>query len=438
MTPRIESSARAGTAPFAPPCLARQPIVDRDQRIVGYAVTFRSSEPEASTAAGLPPAEALALDGVRMLALLLGEQDAESALGRMQLFVPVSGALIATDFVDLLDPARTVLMLGPDVEPTLPTAERIDALCTRGFRIALDGAAALGSSALWLPHAALVRIDTACDAAAIAPIASTNALRRHGARLLSSGVESHAQFDALHRSGVDFFQGSWFAKPQTLRAKTIQPAWGALLRALSLAQQDAPPQAIEAALRVDAALTFRLLRYIGAAGIGGGRGPMRCVADAVSLVGYRALTRWLGMLLVTTDGGPDHASSALARTALTRARMMELLPRAKAGSGAEAAGDDAGLADAGVDAQQRFLVGLFSLMDVMLEMPMERVLDRLPLPLTVARSEAGGCDAVFRGEPTTLAAIANAGVPLDTMTVEGDRALAQRFIDIFELPPKAF
>lgn len=58
--------------------------------------------------------------------------------------------------------------------------------------------------------------------------------------------------------------------------------------------------------------------------------------------------------------------------------------------------------------------------------------------LTVARGETGGCDAVFKGEPTTLAGIAYGGLSLDSMQVEGNRALAQRFVDIFELPPKAF
>lgn len=382
MTQRTEPSCAGERRPFAPPCLARQAIVDRDQRIVGYAVSFRASAPDPQGDAGTPAERGAALDGVRMLATLLNDQDPDCAIGRTQLFVPVDGALIETEFLDLLDPARTVLMLGPDVEPTLGTAERIDALCTRGFRIALEDAAVLGSSALWLPRAALVRIDTASDAAAIAPIASSNALRRHGARLLASGVESHAQFDALHRSGVDLFQGSWFAQPQALHAKTIQPAWSALLRALSLAQQDAPPQAIEAALRIDPALAFRLLRYIGAAGIAGGRGPLRSVADAVSLVGYQALTRWLGMLLVTTDGGPDQASSALARTALTRARMMEALPAAAMAATGPGTQETA----AENDGQQRFLAGLFSLLDVMLEMPMERVLDRMPLSQALAEA----------------------------------------------------
>ena len=58
--------------------------------------------------------------------------------------------------------------------------------------------------------------------------------------------------------------------------------------------------------------------------------------------------------------------------------------------------------------------------------------------LTIARGEVTGCDAVFRAEPTRLAAIVYGGLSLDNISVEGNRKLAKRFIDIFELPPKAF
>lgn len=57
--------------------------------------------------------------------------------------------------------------------------------------------------------------------------------------------------------------------------------------------------------------------------------------------------------------------------------------------------------------------------------------------LTVARGDLEGCDVVFTGEPTMLAAVVYGGVPLDTMQVEGDRQLAERFISLFQLPSKA-
>lgn len=57
--------------------------------------------------------------------------------------------------------------------------------------------------------------------------------------------------------------------------------------------------------------------------------------------------------------------------------------------------------------------------------------------LTVARGETEGCEVVFAGEPTVLAGVVYGGQPLDRMEVTGDRRLARRFVDLFELPPKA-
>jgi DNA-binding HxlR family transcriptional regulator len=57
--------------------------------------------------------------------------------------------------------------------------------------------------------------------------------------------------------------------------------------------------------------------------------------------------------------------------------------------------------------------------------------------LTVRRGDVQGCDAVITAEPTTLAAVVYGGLPLDNVQVHGDAKLVRRFVDLFELPPKA-
>ena len=57
--------------------------------------------------------------------------------------------------------------------------------------------------------------------------------------------------------------------------------------------------------------------------------------------------------------------------------------------------------------------------------------------LNVARGEVEGCNVVFYGEPVILAGVVYGGLPLDSMQVRGDIQLAERFVDLFELPSKA-
>jgi DNA-binding HxlR family transcriptional regulator len=56
--------------------------------------------------------------------------------------------------------------------------------------------------------------------------------------------------------------------------------------------------------------------------------------------------------------------------------------------------------------------------------------------LDVERSEVKGCDVVFTGAPSAVAAVIHGGAPLETIGVEGDMALAKRFRTLFPLPPK--
>ena len=54
----------------------------------------------------------------------------------------------------------------------------------------------------------------------------------------------------------------------------------------------------------------------------------------------------------------------------------------------------------------------------------------------VVRGEAGAGDALFTASPTAIAAVVYGGAPIDSLLVEGDRQLAERFVRLFPLPAK--
>ena len=56
--------------------------------------------------------------------------------------------------------------------------------------------------------------------------------------------------------------------------------------------------------------------------------------------------------------------------------------------------------------------------------------------LVAHRGEPAAAELIITAEPTMLAAVVYAKQPLDLVGIEGDRALFQRFVDLFELPPK--
>jgi len=119
---------------------------------------------------------------------------------------------------------------------------------------------------------------------------------------------------------------------------------------------------IEDAFKRDPALSFKLLRYINSVGFGLSC-EIQSIRHALTVIGTKQLFRWLTLLMVTA--GQNSISSALMKTSIIRGRLTELLGESYFGK----AGQD-----------NLFTIGVFSLLDVMLGMPMDEVLSKIDLP----------------------------------------------------------
>src|SRR5262249_7353595 len=129
-----------------------------------------------------------------------------------------------------------------------------------------------------------------------------------------------------------------------------------------LGSESTTDAALEAAFRTDLGLCYKLLRMVNAAAIGG-RG-ISSISHAMRLVGRRTLQRWLSVILVASLGSQSDVSHEMALTAMTRGRMCELVVTN---------------ARRPTDAGSAFIVGLLSLLDVLLEVPMDKILERIDL-----------------------------------------------------------
>jgi hypothetical protein len=128
----------------------------------------------------------------------------------------------------------------------------------------------------------------------------------------------------------------------------------------ALVEGRAPRELVEL-IKADVTLSHRLLRHASMAGIAQGRVP-QSIQDAVVLLGTRELHRWLCVLLA--DAGASPISTALHETALTRGRLAELLAQARGEPSSE----------------QLFVLGAFSLLDLLLDVPLDVALALTPLP----------------------------------------------------------
>src|SRR5690606_31039992 len=188
-------------------------------------------------------------------------------------------------------------------------------------------------------------------------------LRQYDVRLVAEKVETRLARDICRQVGFDYFQGYFFCRPQSYAKRSLPMNWLSVLRLLNMVQDlDVSDSEIEEAFRTDLPLTYKLLRMVNSAGVGG-RG-IESVGQALRLLGRGAVYRRLALLMVSqacTNGGLQYE---LLRHTLVRARLCELLAERTGGP---------------VGADAAFLAGLLSTLDALLGVSMEQALEGIAL-----------------------------------------------------------
>jgi EAL and modified HD-GYP domain-containing signal transduction protein len=346
--------------------IARQPILDRDQNTHGYELLFRagpenffhSNDPDAATCHTID------------FSLLSGSA---ALTGGLPAFINCTQSILRQDLITLLPRDRVVIEVLENVLANDETIAACERLRRAGYRIALDDYVPTPETLRLLPFTDMVKVDLlTTNAARQAAIAAD--MRRRGIRLLAEKVESREQFDFALRLGYHYFQGYFFCRPQTLTMQDIACSKLAYVNVLSIVHRSTyDVDALEQAILQEPSLCYRLLRYLNSAAFG--LFPVRSIRHALSLLGQREIQKWVS-IVVAISIASDRPGELIA-SALTRARSCEALA-----------------AISGEDCNGAFMVGIMSLMDAILDRPMELVLSQLPLN--------GECKDALRGTGNAL------------------------------------
>ncbi len=340
--------------------IGRQPIVDAQQKIVAYELLFRSNA-EDNSAHFADDFSA----GAQVLVNTLSNMGTEWLMGDKLAFLNVTQAMLTSEFMELLPAKRIVLELKGDFHASEALITRIKELKELGFSFALHTAQLDAPHEQLIDMASYAKVDLLGTAAEKLPNL-VGMIKRYSLKVIAEKVETLAAFKRCKDLKFDYFQGYYFAHPEILTAKVINPAQALVLDILNKVRNNADIADIEKGFKRDVALSFKLLRYINSVGFGLSC-EIQSIRHALSILGYQQLYRWLTLLIVTTN--ENATPPALMKTAITRGRLTELLGFSM------------------VDRSERdnlFIVGIFSLLDAMLEMPMEKVLEKLTLPSNIS------------------------------------------------------
>lgn len=341
--------------------LGRQPLLNRAGEVIGYEMRIKKTTP--------PPGAGAALLQQMLDEMLLSSMedlDIQKLRGGKRVFLSISPASLHTAFLDRIDGNGVVLVFTPPDGPLDSLVKRCQELYEYGYRFALSQLQYREELDELLPIVDIIRIDpTLYDSMQLGEL-SVQIKSQGDFELLVDHVESEELYAVCHTLGFDLFQGYFFAKPLPVPAKQVDSQRLHVMQLLNQTMSHADIAQLEQGFKRDPVLSYKLLRYINSPATGLLQ-PVQSIAHALVVLGHDQLYRWLTLLLFAS-GQVNHRTLALMNNALVRARLTELLGRKKLHA---------------QESENLFITGIFSLLDVLLNMPMKSALESIKLAPSV-------------------------------------------------------
>jgi len=333
--------------------IGRQPIFDRGQRVVGYEILFRAEDD--GEARVLDPESATAT----VVLNALTEIGLERIVGPHIAWINLSRESVLSGIAKMLPPAAAgfEILEGQKIDDALIAGVRD--LKELGYRIALDDFEFSADYVPLLQFVDVVKLDLLALGSERFAV-EVEKLKPYPVQVLAEKVETKDEHTYCAAIGCDLFQGFFYQKPELMRRRRIELTAGSMLQVISALQNSQLQfDELEPLIAHDLPLSLRLLRYINSAFFSL-RHEVTSVRQALVMLGMENVRRWATL---TVMGSIEGKTPELTSSALIRARFCEL----------------AGLAS-GMDGAGLFTVGMFSLIDAMLDVSLEEVTEELPFP----------------------------------------------------------
>ena len=339
--------------------LGRQPILDRNQEIVGYELLFRSADMDHAVFESYSHASS------NVITHALSSFGMHEVLGGKFGFINVHLSLLLSEILELLPIGQTVLELLEIIQLDDQVIERCRELKKMGFMLALDDHEFDAANDKIYFVVDIIKIDILLTGMDALPEVLRQ-LRKYPVKLLAEKVETVEQFQICYDLGFDLFQGYFFARPVVLYRRKIDVSGMALLKLLQQLTMGATIEMIEMTFKENPSLSYNLLKLVNSVAIGMLE-KIKTLRHAILMLGMNHLRRWTQLALFA---GHDARSmnNPLLELAAVRGRLMEIMLMQLSG---RVASDE--------QAEAAFMVGILSLLDVLFETPMEEIIANLNL-----------------------------------------------------------
>jgi len=346
--------------------VARQPIFDRKKDVAAYELLFRS---------GLENAYDTSLDGDRSTSnvitnslLIIG---LDNLTNGKKAFVNFTRNLLVQGVPSMLPKNALAVEILETVEPEPDVIQACRELKAAGYQLVLDDFVFQERYQPLVDLADIIKVDfMATDPAQRAEL--VRRCRGGATRFLAEKVETQDAFQEALDAGYELFQGYFFSKPLIVSGRDIPGSKISYLRVLhEVNKPEVEFERIEEIIKRDVSLTYKLLRFINSAYFRFSV-KVESIKHALILLGVREIKKWVSVVALSSMGFDK--PQELLNLSLVRARFCETVAV------------KTGLEKRSADL---FLTGLFSLIDALVDRPMQTVLTDLPIADDVKQALLG-------------------------------------------------
>lgn len=334
--------------------VARQPILDRGGRLFGYELLFREgidnyfNSIDGDQATGRLISSSFYATGIKQIT------------GGKKAFINFTSNLIKNDIATLLPKESIVIEILETVNPDAEIIEACKRLKKAGYVLALDDFVLTPSIIPLLQYVDIIKVDFLATRPEHRRILVEQLSGK--IKFLAEKVETLENYEEAFKLGYQYFQGYYFSKPVIIESKNILPSRMNSLRLLrQVYRRGFDVEYLEQILKRDVSLSFQLFKFINSSFFGF-KSKISSIRQALALIGPIELRKWVSLMIIgnISEGKPQEL-------------IVQTYIRA---TFSEAIAQEIGM---GEKSSEAFLMGLFSLIDAVLDQPLQEICNELPL-----------------------------------------------------------
>lgn len=346
--------------------VARQPIFKKNKHILGYELLFRDGmsnyfpEIDQDTATS------------NLLSNSFLNMGIDRITRRKMAFINFTENLLLQRLPLLFPKEKLVVEILENVEPSVDVIDVCKDIQRKGYDIALDDFFYHIKFAPLIDLAGIIKLDF--RAMPLEEIAeSVEILSKYNVKFLAEKIESYGEFHRAVEMGFEYFQGYFFSRPQILKGVDISGPRMSLLEIMAEANKnDFKFDRLENMISRDVIVSYKLLRYINSAYYKR-LNEISSIHQALVLLGEKRIRRFMSMLAMTNLASDK--PHELIRSSIIRAKFCESIGE---------------LSPSYISTAELFTLGLFSLIDAILDDSMENLMAKLPLSEAIKNALISG------------------------------------------------